>query len=425
MIPIEYFIDTSTDILHDILPKSVDKYLVVPVWFPLTEHFGSSTYTTKEIADSLHYHSRRINRKEGIVFLSHTEAFSVYYINHMQEVVKYLVEDYGYSEKKIIYIAGAHPTVDNVKLYLKMCSENNFYRLSIVLVNFMEIYTNNMNLSAKVDFEQVHTTPRLKSKKFTSLHGVPRLFRLALTGQLIKRNLIEQAFYTIWFNDPEKSNIRLSLDFEERMSIQFPSLVSDTIQVLSDNISKFPMKIYHTPTGGYTQDDVFVYNNSYFSLVGETVYASNKGLPDDIFYECYDFSEKLFRPIKFKHPFVLLARPNSLEVLRKYGYKTFHPFIDESYDLIENDEDRMLAIISEVERLCNFTNEQWLEFQKNVKDIVEHNATFLTNIGIKTLPIGHAPALRKINNTPPPTKENKNSNGILKKFSNLFGKKKT
>jgi hypothetical protein len=115
------------------------------------------------------------------------------------------------------------------------------------------------------------------------------------------------------------------------------------------------------------------------------VFAENKGLYDDIFYDCYDFSEKLFRPVKFKHPFILAARPYSLKVLREYGYKTFHPYINENYDLIENDEERLLAIVEEVKRLCTFNDDQWLTWQKNIKDIVEHNFQVLNNIGIKTL----------------------------------------
>jgi hypothetical protein len=154
---------------------------------------------------------------------------------------------------------------------------------------------------------------------------------------------------------------------------------------MNQHKDSFPMYLYTPLTGQYSQQDVFLYNTSYFSLVAETMFAENKGLTDDIFYDCYDFSEKLFRAIKFKHPFILAARSNSLQVLKEYGYKTFHPYINETYDTIENDEDRLLAIVEEVKRLCKFTDDQWLAWQKNIKDIVEHNFHVLNKIGIKSL----------------------------------------
>jgi hypothetical protein len=61
------------------------------------------------------------------------------------------------------------------------------------------------------------------------------------------------------------------------------------------------------------------------------------------------------------------------------GYQTFHPYINETYDTIIDDEERLEAIYKETERLCTFTDEQWLQWQLNIKPIVEHNYTVLVN----------------------------------------------
>jgi hypothetical protein len=84
-------------------------------------------------------------------------------------------------------------------------------------------------------------------------------------------------------------------------------------------------------------------------------------------------SEKIFRPIALKHPFILVSTPNTLKYLKKLGFKTFAPYIDESYDDITDGNERLHAIIKEVERLCRFSDDQWIEWQKNIKDIIEHN----------------------------------------------------
>ena len=387
IIPIEYFehYKNETHWLSKTLPYKIEKCLFVPVWMPMKEHFQFSKggYSIKQMAESILHYWRNGTYKR-IVFLSHTEALSVSYIKPMNKIVNYLHKNYRLTLDKFLYVAGAHPTVYNIEKYKEMCDTVGIHPIEMILVNSMEIELNRQGPSAKVDFDQVLTTPRKKTKKFTSLNGVPRLFRVMLTGQLLKHNLIEQSHYTFWLN--QKGTVSdLSPTYIDMAKKQFPNIAKESVDIMNQHKDSFPMYLYTPVIGQYSQQDVFLYNTSYFSLVAETVFAENKGLGDDIFYDCYDFSEKLFRPIKFKHPFILAARPYSLKVLKEYGYKTFHPYINETYDTIENDEDRLLAIVEEVKRLCRFTDDQWFNWQKNIKDIVEHNFHVLTNIGIKSL----------------------------------------
>lgn len=387
IIPIEYFEypNNETHWLPTILSNKIEECLFVPVWMPMKEHFQISkgSYSVKLIAESLLHYWRNGTYKR-IVFLSHTEALSVFYIKTMNKIVNYLHKNYRLTLDKFLYVAGAHPTVFNIEKYKEMCNTVGIHPIEMILVNSMEIELNIQGASAKVDFNQVLTTPRKKLKNFISLNGVPRLFRIMLTGQLLKHNLLDQSYYTFWFNK-KGTGIGSVPNYIDLAKKQFPNIAKESVEILDQHRDSFPMQLYTQLTFPYSQTDVFLYNTSYFSLVAETVFAENKGLPDDIFYDCYDFSEKLFRAIKFKHPFVLAARPYSLRVLKKYGYKTFHPYINENYDLIENDEDRLIAIVEEVKRLCTFTDDQWVTWQKNIKDIVEHNFHVLNNIGIKTI----------------------------------------
>ena len=48
---------------------------------------------------------------------------------------------------------------------------------------------------------------------------------------------------------------------------------------------------------------------------------------------------------------MILSGPETLTYLRSYGFKTFHPFIDESYDLETNLNKRMTMVISEMDRI--------------------------------------------------------------------------
>jgi len=122
-----------------------------------------------------------------------------------------------------------------------------------------------------------------------------------------------------------------------------------------------------------TSADVY-YENSYFSVIPETTFYYKENSINSRF-----ITEKTYKAIAMKHPFVLLTIPKSLELLKHLGYKTFSPYIDESYDQELDDNKRLLMIIKEVDRLANLNKEQLENFIENVLPICEHNYNLLRN----------------------------------------------
>jgi len=57
------------------------------------------------------------------------------------------------------------------------------------------------------------------------------------------------------------------------------------------------------------------------------------------------FSEKTFRPMMFLQPFIILGQAKSLQALRDRGFKTFGQWINEDYDNIVEEADRMHAAL--------------------------------------------------------------------------------
>ena len=101
----------------------------------------------------------------------------------------------------------------------------------------------------------------------------------------------------------------------------------------------------------------------------------------EVFYDTNSFifiSEKTFKAIATSHPFIILGTKNFLKELHKIGYKTFHPYIDESYDNLD-DDDRMLAVIKEMVRLQNFSQQERLDWFNQVKPILKHNFKHFAN----------------------------------------------
>ena len=112
-----------------------------------------------------------------------------------------------------------------------------------------------------------------------------------------------------------------------------------------------------------------LYLNTYIHIVSETRF--HDGTSPFI-------SEKTYRPIANLQPFLYIGNYNSLRDLHALGFKTFHPYINEDYDIEQDPEKRMTMIEQELKKLNDLTLEQIHELYYNVKDILIYNRNHLT-----------------------------------------------
>jgi len=84
-------------------------------------------------------------------------------------------------------------------------------------------------------------------------------------------------------------------------------------------------------------------------------------------------TEKIFKPIVLRQPFVLVGGIGSLEYLRSYGFKTFSSFWDESYDEIENLDERMQAIADIVNNIGAMSLNELESMRTGMQEILDHN----------------------------------------------------
>ena len=214
------------------------------------------------------------------------------------------------------------------------------------------------------------------SKSFINLNRRWRLHRPLLTLLLYHRGLLDKGHISFGPCDEHDSWDRvwdkMRCDAGDNWRMQQIISASEGVKNLP------PMYLDTTELGINRAEfeptlDKF-YQDSYFSLVSETTFRHS------IWHQNSRFiTEKTFKAISVKHPFILVTIPKSLEVLKKLGYKTFHPFINESYDNEMNDNERMLMIVDEVARLCNLSEKEFYEFIDGVKPIIEHNYQVLAN----------------------------------------------
>jgi len=169
---------------------------------------------------------------------------------------------------------------------------------------------------------------RNKPFLFNFLNGVSRPHRSSLIEKLNKKDLLEKSLWSALYDN----------------------------KFLPDDYC-FQFKKDTVVNGNYIFDDwpagqLFsnIFEDSYFSLVTETN-----------FYLPYSFrTEKIYKPIKVGHPFIAVANYGFYRDLHNLGFKTFNHLIDESFDLIDNNDDRLTRISDIVEDLCKSNLEDFL-----------------------------------------------------------------
>ena len=90
------------------------------------------------------------------------------------------------------------------------------------------------------------------------------------------------------------------------------------------------------------------------------------------------FSEKIFKPMMYMQPFVILGEQHALKALKKLGYKTFDTVLDESYDSIENDQERLLKACRSAIEYFNRSKEDLMEDMHKITSILNHNLSWLS-----------------------------------------------
>jgi hypothetical protein len=196
--------------------------------------------------------------------------------------------------------------------------------------------------------------------------------RLMLYLQMVKTGLIDQSYYSMDKTQPESNrsfvdNCKYLLSRFADMDLNAADvLVADNLLPLildNPNFNNYPMEQSVDPVQHF-------YNNSLVNIVTETYFFNN----------IIHITEKTYKPIAFKQPFVMIAAPGSLQHVKDMGFKTFNEFWDESYDQEKDHKIRFRKILKVLEEVNSWSDEIKADFTYVVKDILEYNASHLNTM---------------------------------------------
>lgn len=360
-----------------------DKLIIIPPHIPyFGEHFeGTIAATQRYVKDQLD--TKGWNK--FIVFDLRDESFATGYMRVIDEVVKPLIIDWNFPIHNLIFVTAAANVSYNRKVYFKYCAIMNYLPIPLCFTNTFEASP----AKERNQIEVFHSTEPHRRKKILCLNMQPRAHRLVTVSEIVNRGLRDITYLSF-----VKSQEHILSNLYE-MKVFFPNLEERVTQGINSIADQFPINLTLNSNIDnmhiLNESDLALYKNSLFSLVNETLFHHNVdyvsefspiGGLNDIPGRIHCFpstfhTEKTWKTIRAKHPFIITSVPNTLKGLHELGYKTFHPYIDESYDTIEDDETRVMAIMDEVERLCNMTDDETREWLANVQPICKFNYDLL------------------------------------------------
>lgn len=305
-----------------------------------------------------------IQQKKIKLLLSNThEAFSdvVYYI------YKVLVFELKIPESQIVLLTEAADIDIEI---LNVAKKLNKTPISAEWTRIFE-----MSIQQQVNilnFSHQTLLSKTYNKKFLNFNRRWRLHRPVFVALLHSYKMLDKGYISLAEADDDrnwKNTFSSILDITKNSDLQ-QIIIKHKRQILNiDPLYLDILNLNENPVN-INNESRNLYNDTYFSVVSETNFYKEHGNSQFL-------SEKTFKPIAEKHPFIMLNRPRSLSKLHAIGYQSFSSIINEDYDLEENDNKRIKMILSEVVRLSNLTGAELDNFLYAAREICNYNYSIL------------------------------------------------
>jgi hypothetical protein len=220
-----------------------------------------------------------------------------------------------------------------------------------------------------------------KPYKFLFLNGRARPHRKYLWHRLQQQDLLKHALWTMLDSRPTISRqFNLKYDGINLMATTTPlqrlPAKYEVEQYRATVISPGPAErtFVKNELFNYTWGEIYLqaepYCDTYFSLVTETVFEYP-----------YSFrTEKIAKPLAIGHPWIVASGTGFYRDMRNLGFQTFDSLIDESFDLIDNSQERMDRIAAVVNDLCQ---QDLTSFMQASESICKYNQQHLQHLSSK------------------------------------------
>ena len=313
------------------------------------------------------------NNRIKVYFNHQSEGLQHGFLKNVNIIFNELAKRCKINFEQFNIVSGAVNCPRLIDVYKNICLENDWHLFPLWTDSYWETH-NVPNLEPfEIDFNP-------KTKRILCFNGIARVHRMAAVLEMFKRNIFDKAYVSI---NPTP------FDLTNANFLEMRRMLGDNVLGYPDILEKykhlFPMKLTLDSDikNAYiiNDSDRKLYKNTVVSLINETMFTSKDPIKfnfrDRLTQPCTFATEKTWKAFQAFHPFIMLTTPHFLKDIRHLGYRTFSPYIDESYDDIEDDALRFKRVMDEVERIANMTDKQVYDFQQNVKKTLEFNSKMM------------------------------------------------
>jgi len=200
------------------------------------------------------------------------------------------------------------------------------------------------------------------------LYANDRSYRLNLVARLLDRDLQKDGYLSLHLHNTEHGTWQDEINnTHSKLSADAKALVSEVFSTLTDPLMIDNVESHGDLSAGFGINEHTLWQRGFWHVVTETVFYHNK----------LHLTEKIFKPIVSKRPFMLAAAPGNLAYLKSYGFQTFDKWIDESYDTIQDPDQRLQAIVDQVKILCTMSTPQLKQMHQDMQSVLDYNFNHL------------------------------------------------
>ena len=287
------------------------------------------------------------------------------YVDHIDKLVEFCKE-FDVAGTRIVILAANFQSRENIQEYLI----NQLPGVFVADLNFSE--WNTVNYFKNRNFDNLTYQSTLETKRFSMFSRHYKPWRHLFIGKLFQENLLDNFYFSFFNMDPYKIVGGQQYTYDDSFIIEQLNQIDHEFSKELASTHFYQNLPFRLPT---VSDDLFQIHST---SATDDAFASSKIhiTIETLFpYKEYDWhpTEKTYKPIAYKKPFLTFSSHLFLKNLRKTGYATFHPYIDETYDTTEDPKERLAAIVAEIKRLCRLEEKEFQNVIQNCHERVEWN----------------------------------------------------
>jgi len=352
----------------------------------------SQIKTEDDVYKSFKQELRNLPKHEDLLLIDRTEVERLWPLNEFECKIVYDMHD-ALSDHigKIYYLSAdanifkryekwllTNPKVDFIPLMFPF----TFSPKPTIVKDFL-FYDETLETEIN-SFEEIKKQP--KTKNFINLTCGPKLLRLLLLDKYYQHENFEYSYYP-WHHGK-------STDFQIMPIIKPLNWLSG--QKIKGKNSSGRVIWYNPVDTGFLNDSAPFKELTEFStdwtpgsldktnfddFMPIEVFTTNCDIVTESYlnYDSVLFSEKTFKELIFRRPFLLLGAKNQNMFLKKMGFELYDEIFDYEFDILDTVEQRFNAYCKQIDRYIDLNPETFKNKLLCIEEKIEHNFQYILN----------------------------------------------